>query len=181
MEAVFWTYRDPNEVEDNLYLQVQIINEFLQLNFITKMDLYLAIEFKVNSEDETAVNDVAMCKVEITQEKTNGETHWTAHSSEAIDTYVASTSGVYDENINLSSTSDVSADWQLLQNWNVTPGYYYTQVFCQSTHCYTSCLIERKIDLGQYNIEEDINYDIDLAVIDVKGIYYSFGYYNPPV
>ena len=67
-----------------------------------------------------------MCKVDITQTTTNGETHFTAHSAEAIDTYVASASGIYDESLNLPSTSDVSGDWRLLSNWNGTPGYYYT-------------------------------------------------------
>ena len=28
MEAVFWTYRDFEQTSDNLYLQVQIINEY---------------------------------------------------------------------------------------------------------------------------------------------------------
>ena len=41
-------------------------------------------------------------------------------------------------------------------------------------------MIERKIDLGVYNVLEDINYDIDLAVIDVKGVYYSVGYFTDP-
>ena len=36
------------------------------MDFLSEIDLYLAIEFKVNSGDGSGVNDVAMCKVGIT-------------------------------------------------------------------------------------------------------------------
>ena len=66
MEAVFWTFRDLTQESDNLYLQIQIIEQFKIMQLLTEVDLYLAIEFKVNSLDAGAVNDVAMCKIDIT-------------------------------------------------------------------------------------------------------------------
>ena len=66
------------------------------MSLLTEVDLYLAIEFKVNSLDAGAVNDVAMCKIDITQTTSNGSTYFTINSAEAIDTYVASASGIYD-------------------------------------------------------------------------------------
>ena len=66
------------------------------MSLLTEVDLYLAIEFKVNSLDAGAVNDVAMCKIDITQTTANGSTYFTINSAEAIDTYVASASGIYD-------------------------------------------------------------------------------------
>ena len=83
------------------------------MSLLTEIDLYLAIEFKVNSSSASAVNDVAMCKVDITQTTSNGNTYFTVNSAEAIDTYVASASGIYDQNINLAAT-DSSSNWRLL-------------------------------------------------------------------
>ena len=84
------------------------------MDLLSEINLYLAIEFKVNSGDASGVNDVAMCKVDITQTTSNGSTYFTVNSAEAIDTYVASASGIYNENINLSNTSDSQGDWRLL-------------------------------------------------------------------
>ena len=93
------------------------------------------------------------------------------------DTYVATDTSVYDENVDLTYDDTVS-DWSFIKQVAATVAYQ-TEVFCQDSHCYTTCIIEREIGSGSYDAAEDIYFAVG-EEIEIKGTYYAIGELEDP-
>ena len=116
--------------------------------------------------------------LDIVQSEIDGNTQMTLESTSVRDTYVATDSSVYDQNIDLTH-DDAVTDWNFIQNVSNTDAFYQTEVFCQDTHCYTTCLIEREINGGGYDAAEDIYFAVSQE-IQIKGQYYAKGELQDP-
>mmetsp|Transcript_1794 Transcript_1794/g.2547 ORF Transcript_1794/g.2547 Transcript_1794/m.2547 type:complete len:172 (+) Transcript_1794:87-602(+) len=133
ISLVYYTRYDPLLQTYTLDVELMSSIEQLNTNVLDYVDVTIAVEFRQNSE--STFKDVAGCKMRLNQVKNKIE------NIKAVDFYTRGSA--YDELLNLPEDNTTSGqDWHL-----TTVGVFNdeTEFYCQSTHCYITCNLERKV------------------------------------
>ena len=125
LNLVYWSFRDFYNENFPVMLQMQIIQEFEILSPITEVELYYGIEIKADQTAGDQVNDVVLCMLDIVQSEIDGHTQMTLEATSVRDTYVATDTSVYQENINLTHDDTVN-DWSFIPQVSRTDAFYQT-------------------------------------------------------